>query len=248
MMMRPAGVAAVLAAILLVAGCSKADGPSIIGHWHAERVQVASMQLPIGPDIVIKENEISSPDTDTGIPIKAIERKDNEVVLDFAYGLGLSFYFDGPDRMYVKVPLAGQIYYRRVVDAAPVQAQTATASAVVAPVPVTQSVVPAVGQPVVQSEEYRTLVKQAEAAMHDGATGQAETLLAQAGQYSPAHPAVDFDQAVLAVRSAQPDLAIEHLSDAFKRGFRQFDLLDSTQDFDALKSDVRYQALVARYR
>jgi hypothetical protein len=247
-MMRPAGVAAALAAILLAAGCSKVDGPSIIGHWRAERVQVASVQLPIGPDILIKENEISNPDTDTGIPIKAIERKDNEVVLDFAYGLGLSFYFDGPDRMYVKVPLAGRVYYRRVADAAPGQTQTAATSAAVAPVRVAQSVVPAVAQPVVQSADYRTLVQQAEAAMRNGEASQAETLLAQAGQYPSAHPAVDFDQAVLAAHSAQPDLAIEHLSDAFKRGFRQFDLLDSTREFDALKSDVRYQALVARYR
>jgi hypothetical protein len=247
-MMRPASVAAALAAILLAAGCSKADGPSIIGHWRAERVQVASVQLPIGPDIAINENEISNPDTDTGIPIKAIERKDNEVVLDFSYGLGLSFYFDGPDRMYVKVPLAGRIYYRRVADAAPVQAQTAAASAAVAPVRVAPSVVSVVAQDVVRSADSRTLVQQAEAAMRNGEAGRAETLLAQAGQYALAHPAVDFDQATLAARSAQPDLAIEHLSDAFKRGFRQFDLLDSTQDFDALKSDVRYKALVARYR
>jgi hypothetical protein len=84
--------------------------------------------------------------------------------------------------------------------------------------------------------------------MRNGEASQAETLLVQAGQYSPAHPVVDFDQAVLAARSAQPDLAIEHLRDAFKRGFTQFDLLDSTREFDALKSDVRYQALVARYR
>ncbi|WP_175105891.1 TPR end-of-group domain-containing protein [Pararobbsia alpina] len=169
-------------------------------------------------------------------------------MLDFPYGLGLSFYFDGPDRMYVKVPFGGRVYYRRVADAAPAQRQAAAASEAVAPVRVAQTVVPAAAPTVIQSADYRTLMQQAQAAMRDGAADQAETLLAQAEQYPPAHPEVDYDYAVLAARSAQPELAIEHLNDAFKRGFRQFDLLDSTRDFDVLKSDVRYQALVARYR
>lgn len=246
MMLRLAGVAASLAAVLLATGCSRTDSSSILGHWRAERLQVASLQLPIGPDIVIKANEISSPDADTSIPVKAIEHKGDETVLDLAYGLGLSFYFDGPDRMYVKVPILGRVYYRRVVDSAPVRPQAAVSSEPVASAlggrPVTAAL------PVSQPADSWTLIKQAEQAMRDGPTNQAETLLTQAEQDPAAHPVVDYDLAVIAARRDQTDLAIEHLSLAFKGGFRQFDLLDSTQDFEALKSDVRYQALVARYR
>ncbi|WP_331596748.1 hypothetical protein [Paraburkholderia sp.] len=247
-MMRPAGVAAALVAMLAAAACSKTEDPSILGHWRAERVQVASVQLPIGPDIVIDEHAISSPDAEASLPVKDIERKGDEVVLDLPYGVGLSFYIDGPDRMYIKVPFAGRVYYRRVVDAAQVQRQTAAASDALAPLRVAQPVLPAPVPPVVQTADYQALMQQAQAAMRDGATAQAETLLMQAGRYPPAHPEVDYDQAVLTARCARPDLAIEHLNDAFKRGFRQFARLDSTRDFDALKTDVRYQALVARYR
>jgi hypothetical protein len=41
---------------LTMTGCSKSDGPSIIGHWRAERVQVLSAHLPIGPDFVVSQH------------------------------------------------------------------------------------------------------------------------------------------------------------------------------------------------
>ena len=88
----------------------------------------------------------------------------------------------------------------------------------------------------------------AEQAMRDGSAERAEGLLTQAQAYASAHPAVDYDLAVMAARGGDSDGAIDHLSDAFKLGFRQFAELDSSLDFDALRSDVRFQALVARYR
>lgn len=235
---------AALAVVALTAGCSKEDDFSILGHWRAERVQVDSLQLPVGPDIEIKEHEVSNTDTGTSITLEGIESKGDEVVLDMPFGVGLSLYFDGPDLMYANMPLVGKIYYRRVRDdtvaAAPVPSASSVSSAPSAP--------PASAVPVATPTKDRLLMQQAEQAMRDGSGERAEALLVQALAYPSAHPAVDYDLAVLAARSADPDGAIDHLNEAFKRGFRQFSELDSSPDFDALHSDVRFQALVSRYR
>jgi hypothetical protein len=254
-----------LTALSLV-GCSKPDGPSIVGHWRAERVQVLSAHLPIGPDFMVSEHELASPDAEVRIPIEAIETKRNEAIVDFAYGVGLSFYFDGPDRMYVEVPLAGKLYYRRIKDGSGSGSvtQAATASRAASTPPAMNSAPTAAintamsKQPTlagastgtrVQAEPtYKTTIKQGELSMSQGQLSNAETLLMQASAEPAAHPAVDYDLALLKIREADPDAAIRHLGDAFARGFRGFDIIDRDRSFDAIRSDVRFTALVSRYR
>jgi hypothetical protein len=87
-----------------------------VPHAQPQHQAAAQPHLPIGPDFTVGEHELASPDAEVRIPIAAIETKRNEAIVDFAYGVGLSFYFDGPDRMYVEVPLAGKLYYRRIKD------------------------------------------------------------------------------------------------------------------------------------
>lgn len=254
-----------LTALSLV-GCSKPDGPSIVGHWRAERVQVLSAHLPIGPDFMVSEHELASPDAEVRIPIEAIETKRNEAIVDFAYGVGLSFYFDGPDRMYVEVPLAGKLYYRRIKDGSGSGSVTQAAAALPAAAasPAMNSAPTAAintamsKQPTlagastgtrVQSEPtYKTTIKQGELSMSQGQLSNAETLLMQASAEPAAHPAVDYDLALVKIQEADPDAAIRHLGDAFARGFRGFDIIDRDRSFDAIRSDVRFTALVSRYR
>lgn len=99
-----------------VSGCAKEDGSKILGHWRAERIKLMSLNIAIGPEFVITKDELISLETDLHIPIESISQKGNEIVLNVPLGLGLSFYFDGPDRMYFDVPLAGKIYYQRKLD------------------------------------------------------------------------------------------------------------------------------------
>jgi hypothetical protein len=246
---------------LTLAGCSKSEGPTIIGHWRAERVQLLSAHLPIGPDFVVGEHELVSPDAEVRIPIAGIEAKRNEAIVDFAYGLGLSFYFDGPDRMYVEVPLAGKLYYRRVNDAensVSASQPTAPVHAITSPPPIPtatdrvdatvtkQSVEPAVSSSV--EPAYKLALTQGERSINLGQLDTAEALLAKASEVPAAHPAVDYDLAVLKIRQSDPDSAIRHLGDAFAKGFRGFDVIDRDRTFDPLKTDVRFTALVSRYR
>jgi len=252
---------------LSLVGCSKPDDPSIVGHWRAERVQVLSAHLPIGPDFIVSEHELASPDAEVRIPIATIETKRNEAIVDFAYGVGLSFYFDGPDRMYVEVPLAGKLYYRRIKDGSGsgsvAQAATASPSGA-APSAVnsaptaaldtamnkqpTLTVAKVTGARLQSEPAYKTTIKQGELSMSQGQLSTAETLLMQASAEPAAHPAVDYDLALLKIRQADPDAAIRHLGDAFARGFRGFDIIDRDRSFDAIRSDVRFTALVSRYR
>jgi hypothetical protein len=248
---------------LSFAGCSKTDGPSIVGHWRAERVQVLSAHLPIGPDFVVSEHELASPDAEVRIPIAAIETKRNEAIVDFAYGVGLSFYFDGPDRMYVEVPLAGKLYYRRIKDASGsgVVAQTAAATPPATVAAPAVSLAPAAGAGTAVSENptppdgsgkseptYKAAIKRGELSLSQGQFAAAEDSLVQASREPAAHPTVDYDLALLKIRQADPDAAIRHLGDAFARGFRGFDMIDKDPSFETIKSDIRFTALVSRYR
>jgi hypothetical protein len=54
--------------------------------------------------------------------------------------------------------------------------------------------------------------------------------------------------AFAAAHDGDYDAAISRLSDAFKSGYRDFAFLDSAPELSGLRDDVRYRALVARYR
>lgn len=269
------------ATLVLTAGCSKSDGASVLGHWRAERVQMYSVQLPLGPDVVISKEAITNPGTGARIPLDNIERKDDTAVLDTAYGMGITLYFASADRVYLKVPFIGRVYYRRLREPAvaadsasnavirPADRPTLSASAVV-PRPVeaagstdgstagpvngapqahpAEGVLVAATAPHVSTDAAGDLMSQGEAALHAGAIHQAEVILTQAEAFSSTHPVVDYDLAVLAAKRSDADGAIDHLNRAFKLGYRQFAVLDATREFDGLRQDVRYQALVARYR
>lgn len=107
-----ASPAAILLAIACLAGCSKNHQADILGHWQAESYKLQSLNLPIGPDLVINQQELKA--LDTAVPIRSIAGSGDEVVLGIAPGVGLSFYFENRDRMYFDVPFAGKIYYDRV--------------------------------------------------------------------------------------------------------------------------------------
>jgi len=265
-MMRHLSLGSLAVSVALVAltmtGCSKSDGPSIIGHWRAERVQVLSAHLPIGPDFVVSQHELASPDAEVQIPIAGIESKRNEAIVDFAYGVGLSFYFDGPDRMYVQVPLAGKLYYRRVKDEAGsgvvahlvIPSRTADAPAVVShppgvPVKTNSSDQAQVPRESEKAEPpYKIAIKQGELSMARGNLEAAGTYFASASADQDAHPMIDYDLALLKLRQGDQDAAIRHLGDAFAKGFRGFDVIAQDASFDPIKSDIRFTALVSRYR
>jgi hypothetical protein len=164
--------------------------------------------------------------------------------------------------MYVEVPLVGKIYYQRVKDVprdTPVAAVAPVSPPTRGPVatnPAPRSdnaaaaqkdVVPA-ATPLVAQAEYEALMRRAEASMNNGQLDEAEALLMVAQKEAGAHPGVDYDLAVLKMRESDSDAAIHHLNDAFKYGFRRFDLLDASMAFAPLKADVRYSALLSRYR
>jgi len=127
-----------------LSGCAKEDGSKILGHWRAERFKLMSLNIPIGPEFVISKDELVALETDLHIPIKSISQNGNEVVLNVPIGLGLSFYFDGPDRMHFDVPFVGKIYYQRKLgkqspmeEAIPVASTAAITVAPIVPVPQT---------------------------------------------------------------------------------------------------------------
>jgi len=143
--------------ILGLSGCAKEDGSKILGHWRAERVKLMSLNIPIGPEFVITKDELVALETDLHIPIKSISQNGNEVVLNVPVGLGLSFYFDGPDRMYFDVPFAGKIYYQRKLSKqSSTEEATPAASAAAITMPSFVPVPPTVTSPILVSPSKLT--------------------------------------------------------------------------------------------
>jgi len=210
-----------LAIGIALAGCAKEDGQRIIGTWRAERLDLMSLKLPLGPELEVRPDALTAGDA-VRIPIAAITQDGDEVTLDTDSLIGMTFYFVEADRMYLELPVAGRIYYRRVAGpalaAVPVGAVTAPVVAVVAaPAPTVAAVAPPEA--------------------------------AGAALMPPPAPvyAHDYALALDLLRQGDRDSAVRALHSAFKQGFRDAALLERTPEFDLLKTDARYQALLARY-
>ena len=98
---------------LALAGCAKEDGSRIVGKWRAERFEMMSFKLPVGPELEITRNELST-GSEVSIPISAITQVGDNVTLETTGSIGLTFHFVEPDRMYFELPVVGRVYYRRV--------------------------------------------------------------------------------------------------------------------------------------
>ncbi|WP_152038167.1 hypothetical protein [Paraburkholderia hospita] len=203
-----------------------------------------SLQLPVGPDIVVSANEILSPDTGASVQVKGIETKGDTTTVDVSYGIGFKFFFDGPDRMYLKVPVIGRIYYRRVKEPAYASRPVAASSVVAAASrqemasPVANPASSGLISPAAQFESNSS-----------GTVGQPVVRVTTIPEKTTDGPGVDqYDRALRAAGQGNLEVAIDDLDSAFKAGFRGFALLDTAPEITDLRKDVRYQALVARYR
>jgi len=204
---------------LMLSACAREDGSRILGTWRAERMEVMSFKLPVGPELRIGRDELRTGD-DIRLPIAAITQDGDEVTLDTESMIGMTFYFVDADRMYLDLPLIGHIYYRRVDES--LAGGTVNDSATArqpAPAAVRQA------DPPPQVSAVPPPVRDTVA---------------------PAY-SEDYRQALALLRERDRDGAVRSLNRAFGNGFRDTGLLARTPEFDVLKDDVRYQALLARY-
>lgn len=213
-LVHPVGKAFVwIALALLMTGCAREDGSKIIGQWRAERFQVMSLKVPIGPELTISRDMIRA-GADVAVPIDAISQDGSEITLDLPLYFGLTFNLVDDDRMYVDLPLIERIYYRRVsVPVAPIVAAAPHHSAPApAPVPAPKPVAVPVPDPV----------------------------------SAPVAASV-YSSALAAARSGDHDSAVRLLHRAFEEeGIRSADV-QGASEWSALRDDVRFQVLVARY-
>lgn len=216
----PVGKAFVcLSLALLTTGCGREDGSKIIGQWRAERFQVMSLKVPIGPELTISRDMLKA-GAEVAVPIGGISQDGSEITLDLPLYFGLTFNLVDDDRMYLDLPLVERIYYRRVPAQAQMQpAVTVTSTAVahrpapvpaLAPAPMTAPAPVALAVPV------------------------------------PVVASI-YSSALAAARSGDHDAAVRLLHRAFEgEGIRSADVR-AAPEWSALHDDVRFQALVARY-
>lgn len=228
---------AVLAAGLLMA-CSKPDGNRILGHWRAERFATQGISVPMGPEFEVTPHAVRSPDGDIEIPISAITAKGDEVTLEGPLSLGLSFHFEDANRISVDLPFVGKLYYRRIAQTPDVATAASAPSANTAVAARRQPSVTVAGDPLASRQPGTSAV-----------TGPSATPSAPTAAAAPAFDGMeDYRRAVAAMRQGDADSAVRSLHASFQHGFREFDLVDASTELRPLRSDPRYQALMARYR
>ncbi|MGI4842313.1 MAG: TPR end-of-group domain-containing protein [Janthinobacterium lividum] len=197
--------------VLATAGCAREDGSKIIGHWRAERFQVMSLKLPIGPELTISRDTLKA-GSELTVPIEAITQDGDEITLDMPMHVGLSFQFVDDDRMYVDVPFIDRIYYRRVDRPAGLAARPAQ-------------------PPAPASAPQTDVAEQAPAAGAAPAFSQPDS----------------YALALDAARRGDQDTAVRMLHRAFQEGSARAAEVQSRSEFDGLRDDVRFQALLARH-
>lgn len=208
-----------------LAGCAREDGNRIIGKWRAERMEVMSLKLPLGPHIEITREALTA-GPGIAIPIVGITQDGDEVTLETDALIGMTFRFVDADRIYFELPVVGRLYYLREPD------QSTGAASAAAPVPVAAS------NPVVASPAPAAPAPVARVAV-EASVPQAQAVEAVQDQ--------DVAHALVLLGQGDHDNAVRSLHTAFSQGFRDTALLARTPAFDVLKGDVRYQALLARY-
>jgi hypothetical protein len=207
----PLGALAVLVAASLLGACTNEPKPSLLGAWEAEEVRIQSLVMPAGPDFEVTASEVRLAAGTVSMPLQTMEATGREVTLRFPMGLGWTFHFEGPDRLFMDVPFAGKVYYRR------------KAASLVA-----TQVVPAQPAPAPPSARPPA----ATAAVATATVPGADRLL---------------EQAALLVQS-DSEAALRLLDASLREGLRPAQRIEDDARFDALRQDVRYHALMARYR
>lgn len=231
------------ALIFLISGCSsEKDHIKIFGHWKAERLQIQSLHIPMGPDFFISTEKITSLDGEISIPISSFSVKEDSVIVNVPLGLGFDFHFVSKDRIYFDAPFFGKIYFYRVNESTPIEKKPS-----VAPSPsVSSSSLPHDRQ--VETPQLEKLINLAENKLIQGKLIEVEDTLLTAQNNFGQLPLIDYYFAKLRIRQNNQDAALQHLKTAFQNGFRQFSLLNNNPDFISIKNDPRYVALVAKYQ
>jgi hypothetical protein len=210
--------------LVTATGCSKFSVPEVIGNWEAEDVRAHSLTLSIGPRLEISATEVYMPGLEVRLPIRAIERENrNEVTLRFPL-VGWTVYFDSSDRMYMDVPFTGRLYYRRVTEVY----TTAVASQA-----------PSTAPAGVKAEALASAPSRAPAVVPAPSTA---VVPAAAG--SPQA----LEQASAFALQGDADGALRLLSGALQADTLTWAQIEGESRLTSLRQDVRYQALMGRYR
>ncbi len=204
--------------------CSPADdGRRILGRWEAESFKLSmGLGLPIGPTLDISPDQVRVPGTDIQVPIQKFRSEGQDTTLFFPVGVDLTFRFESPDRMFTDLPVVGPVYYRRVSSAVP---SVAAAHAPQAELPTMQAGV--VSTPSVP---------------RSAASQVPETSVPVLSEED------EFRQVVRLAQAGDDEAALRALAVALASGRVNWSELDRERTIDRLKSDVRFQALMARWR
>jgi hypothetical protein len=235
----------------LVAACSEAPAPSLRGRWEAEDLKIQSLALPSGPEFEVQETSVFLPGGNISLPFNSLEQKKGQATLRFPLGLGWTFFFEGPDRIYADVPFLGKVYYKRSTSGLLSAGNTAKPQpgpSIPVPVPTAQPVPPsqAAVAPSPQAHPGSELLRKAGTLIADRQFGEAEATLQQAELSGAPRGDLLLEMAALSSARDNQDDAVRQVSAALSAGL-PFSRVQSDSRLEQVRDDVRYRALAGRF-
>ena len=225
--------------LLVTSACSLSSEPEIQGIWEAEDVHLASLAIQVGPRLEISENHVVIPELNVKLQLATIEREaPNTVKLRFvSNGLiplpGWTLYFESSDRIRMDIPLVGSVYYRRAKDSAIVHRSSS----------------PILGASRSSNQDKGQTAAKSEPAIPKSPPISTDTAPAP----TPHLPLTGSQEPVLdivfaALQREDADGALRVLGDALQTGAISWLAVERDPRLLPLRQDVRYQALMGRYR
>jgi len=114
----PTRLLALLAGVLLALTARstnpyRPDPQTLLGRWRAESFDLHGLKVPLGPILDVRQDALVV--SGESFPIERFEVDGKEVTAWLSSGIGLSFIFENPNRVYFSIPLLGyRIYYNRM--------------------------------------------------------------------------------------------------------------------------------------
>ncbi len=223
--------------LMLVTACGQRSDPQIIeGRWVAENFRIQSIQLPIGPELLISRNSIGLGSGLEPLRLSGIQADGNEVTLKTEFGFDVIFRFENKDRMYFTVPFIDhRIYYNRADD---------TRSASLSPAITVKN-----ERTSESSGAFTAAAEQASPARSLQDAPVLEQALSNQGQ-NLQQPASEthYQQSLAFLRQGDVDASLRSLTAALVNGFADWQRIEQEKLFDQLHGDIRFQVLQARWR
>lgn len=209
--------------VILLTACSpsnRIDPEQIYGRWVSETKYMGDFGIPMGPDIVINRHDLNIKNLDKTVAFDRIEVKDGNIFeIVFFMGISLRLKMISNDKLEFEIPIQGnKIIYNKV--------------------------------PNVKSENTANITTETQNQKPPNPTTEPSAPVSSVSSTSAEN--VEnlrlYEEAKRYAQAGNNDEAIRYLNEALQTGYKNWDQLEKEPMFVQLRTDVRYKAVLSRWK